>query len=65
MSPATFKNAVECLKQWARGTPVKQIEIAHGMGRRSFYMLKKRFSQQHPDVFAQLLKNVESNTLQN
>lgn len=65
MSPATFKTAVECVKQWAGGMPVKQIERQHGMGKRYFYTLKKRFQEEHPDVFAQMMKNDESNTLQN
>lgn len=65
MNPGTYNAAVACLKEYAGGTPAKQIEKKHGMAKRSFYMLKTRFKRLYPDVFKVLLQNVESNTLPN
>lgn len=65
MNPKTYGTAVECLKEWAGGTPVKQIERERKMGKKTFYVLKQRFKRQFPDVFKGLLENVRKKTLQN
>lgn len=64
MNPGTYNAAVACLKEYAAGTPAKQIEKKYGMAKRSFYMMKTRFKRLHPDVYKALLQNVESNSLQ-
>lgn len=65
MSPRTYRSAVDCIKAWVAGTPVKQIERERCMGKGTFYVMKQRFSRKFPDVFRQLLENVRNNNLRN